>query len=67
MTAICPSHPHFYGACVEIADALDARVLLPRADEQWVQRRSPRVTFFDDEVEPVPGVTVVRVGGHFAG
>jgi hypothetical protein len=65
--AICPSHPHFYGACVGLADALDARVLLPRADERWVQRPSPRIAFYGDEVEPVPGVTVVRVGGHFAG
>jgi hypothetical protein len=67
VVAICPSHPHFYGACVELADALDARVLLPRADERWVQRPSPRIAFYDDRVEPVPGVTVVRVGGHFAG
>jgi hypothetical protein len=65
--AICVSHPHFYGACVEIADALDARVLLPHADRSWVQRPSPRITLFDDEVEPVPRVTVVRVGGHFDG
>jgi hypothetical protein len=65
--AICPSHPHFYGACVDVAEAFDARVLLPRADERWVQRPSSRLAFYDDEVEPVPGVTVVRVGGHFAG
>jgi hypothetical protein len=67
VVAICPSHPHFYGACAELADALDARVLLPRADERWVQRPSRRIAFYADEVEPVPGVTVVRVGGHFAG
>ena len=39
-TPICISHPHFYAAHVDIADAFDARVLLPRADEQWIQRRS---------------------------
>jgi hypothetical protein len=67
ISAICPSHPHFYGACVEIAEVFDARVLIPRADEQWIGRPSPRITLFDDEVEPVPGVTVLRVGGHFDG
>jgi hypothetical protein len=67
IAAVCPSHPHFYGACVDVAEAFDARVLVPRADERWVQRPSPRVAFFDDEAEPVAGVRVLRVGGHFAG
>jgi Metallo-beta-lactamase superfamily len=65
--AICISHPHFYGANVEIADAFDARVFLPDADRQWVQRPSPRIEFFGDDAEPVPGVTVARIGGHFDG
>lgn len=65
--AIVMSHPHFYGANVEIADAFDARILIPRADEQWIQRRSPRIELFDDIAEPVPGITVARIGGHFDG
>jgi hypothetical protein len=65
--AICMSHPHFYGAHIDIADAFDARVLIPRADEQWIQRPSPRIELFDDENEPVPGVTLARIGGHFDG
>lgn len=65
--AIAMSHPHFYGANVDIADAFDARILVPRADEPWIQRPSPRIEVFDDEVEPVPGVRVVRIGGHFDG
>jgi hypothetical protein len=67
IAAICPSHPHFYGACVDVAEAFDARVLIPRADERWIQRPSSRITLFDDEVHPLPEVTVLRVGGHFAG
>ena len=31
------------------------------------QRRSPRIELYDDDVEPVPGVTVARIGGHFDG
>jgi hypothetical protein len=65
--AICPSHPHFYAAFVDIADAFDATVFLPRADEVWIQRRSSRIELYDDDVEPVPGVTVARIGGHFDG
>ncbi|HEY7047582.1 MAG TPA: MBL fold metallo-hydrolase [Jatrophihabitantaceae bacterium] len=67
LAAICISHPHFYGAYVDIADAFDARVLLPRADQQWIQRPSTRIELFDDEVEPVPGLTLARIGGHFDG
>jgi hypothetical protein len=67
IAAICMSHPHFYAAHVDFADAFDARVLIPRADEQWIQRPSRRIELFDDLVEPVPGVSVARIGGHFDG
>jgi hypothetical protein len=65
--AICMSHPHFYGANVDVADAFDARILIPRADEHWIQRPSARIELFDDEAEPVPGLTLARIGGHFDG
>ncbi|MDQ4115763.1 MAG: hypothetical protein M3235_02250, partial [Actinomycetota bacterium] len=67
IAAICVSHPHFHAAMVDWADAFGARILLARADAEWVRRPSPRVEFFDEQAEPVPGVTAVRVGGHFAG
>ena len=53
--AICMSHPHFYAAHVDFADAFGARVFIPRADQQWIQRPSPRIELFDDDAEPVPG------------
>jgi hypothetical protein len=65
--AICMSHPHFYAANIEWADAFDARVLIPRADEEWIQRPSPRIELFDDQAEPIPGLTLARIGGHFDG
>ncbi len=65
--AICMSHPHFYAACVEWADAFDAPILIPEADRQWIQRPSPRVRFWQDRIEPVPGLTLARIGGHFDG
>jgi len=65
--AVCMSHPHFYAANVEFADAFGARIFIPRADQQWIQRPSPRIELFDDEAEPVPGLTLARIGGHFDG
>jgi hypothetical protein len=67
IAAIGMSHPHFYGVNVEFADAFDARIFIPRADQQWIQRPSPRIELFDDDVEPVPGLTLARIGGHFDG
>jgi hypothetical protein len=67
LSAICLSHPHFYGSYVEFADAFDARVLIPRADAHWIRRPSDRVELLDDDVEPVPGLTLARIGGHFDG
>ncbi len=64
---ICMSHPHFYGANIDIADAFDARVLVPRADRDWIARPSPRIELFDDEAEPIAGLTLARIGGHFDG
>jgi hypothetical protein len=65
--AIAMSHPHFYGANVDIADAFDARILIPEADRGWVQRGSEHIEYFVDRIEPVPGLTVARIGGHFDG
>jgi len=67
IAAICMSHPHFYAANVEFAEAFDAAIHVPRADLQWVRRPSDRIVVFDDEAEPVPGVTLARIGGHFDG
>lgn len=64
---VCMSHPHFYAANVEWADAFDARIAIPWADREWVRRPSSRIEYFEDAVEPVPGTTLARIGGHFDG
>src|SRR5947208_1790297 len=64
---IAMSHPHFYAAHVDIADEFNARVLIPRADEQWIQRPSNRIELFEDFVEVTPDITLARIGGHFDG
>ena len=66
--AICMSHPHFYGSCIDWADEFGATVLIPEADREWLMRPSPRVEYWGgDVVAPVPGLSLVRVGGHFDG
>jgi hypothetical protein len=66
--AVCFSHPHFYWACVDWADAFDAPMYIPAADRDWIMRPSPRVVLWDaDTVEPVAGLTLARIGGHFDG
>jgi glyoxylase-like metal-dependent hydrolase (beta-lactamase superfamily II) len=68
VVAIAISHPHFYTAMHLWADALDCPITLPAADCHWIQHPSPRIRVWDgDRLELVPGLTMVRCGGHFAG
>ena len=65
---IAMSHPHFYGVCVEWSHAFeDAPIYIPEADRQWVMRPDPAVRHWRDTMSPLPGVTVIQCGGHFAG
>ena len=50
------------------AAAFDAPVHLHAADRDWVVRPDPAIRFWDgDALELLPGVTLLRLGGHFAG
>lgn len=66
--AICFSHPHFYGAYPDWAAHFGAIVYIPRADARWAVTPSPNLAIWEgDRSEPVAGVTLMRVGGHFEG
>jgi glyoxylase-like metal-dependent hydrolase (beta-lactamase superfamily II) len=68
IAAISASHPHFYSAMGAWSEAFGgAPILLPAADREWVLRPDPRIQFWDDSVELVPGLTALRCGGHFEG
>lgn len=67
LKAVSASHPHFYGVMVEWAHAFDADIVLPAADREWIERKDRSIRFYGDEATIVPGVTLVRCGGHFAG
>lgn len=68
LSAIAISHPHYYSTMVEWAERFDASIYLHEADRQWVMRPSERITFWSGESYPLKeGVTLHRLGGHFAG
>jgi glyoxylase-like metal-dependent hydrolase (beta-lactamase superfamily II) len=68
LAAIAISHPHFYTAMVEWGRAFAAPVYLHAADRRWVMRPDAAIAFWDGETKEVlPGVTLIRAGGHFPG
>lgn len=67
ISAISVSHPHFYDSMVEYGRAFEAPVYIPEADRQWVTRPDPLVQYYEGKIEPLPGLTLLQVGGHFEG
>ncbi len=66
--AVSASHPHFYGVMAEWSRALgDIPMLIPEADQHWVQRRDAPIRLWSDRVDIVPGVSLLQCGGHFPG
>jgi glyoxylase-like metal-dependent hydrolase (beta-lactamase superfamily II) len=67
--AIAISHPHYYTTMVEWSRALGGvPILLHAADREWVMRPDSAVQFWDGNTKPIgPGLTLIRLGGHFAG
>lgn len=68
LSALAISHPHYYTSMVEWAERFDVPVYLHEADRQWVMRPDKRIVFWSGETHPLhDGVTLHRLGGHFAG
>jgi glyoxylase-like metal-dependent hydrolase (beta-lactamase superfamily II) len=68
LAAIAISHPHYYTGMVEWAHRFDCPVYLHAADAQWIMRPDPAVELWDGDVRELgDGVTLLRLGGHFAG
>ena len=67
--AIGISHPHFYTTMVEWSRAFGSvPIHLHAADRDWVMRPDPAIQFWDgDTLALLPGVTMIRGGGHFPG
>ncbi|MDK9357421.1 MBL fold metallo-hydrolase [Lelliottia sp. V106_10] len=68
LQAIAISHPHYYTTMQDWAAAFDAPVYLHASDREWVMRDSPALHFWQgDSLDILPGVRLLRLGGHFAG
>jgi glyoxylase-like metal-dependent hydrolase (beta-lactamase superfamily II) len=68
LAAIAISHPHYYSAMVEWADAFGCPIHLHEAERKWVMRPDPSIRFWSGEqLELAAGVTLVRCGGHYEG
>lgn len=69
LKAIGISHPHFYTTMVEWSRAFGGiPVHLHADDERWIMRPDPAVALWKGEtLTLLPGVTLIRGGGHFAG
>jgi glyoxylase-like metal-dependent hydrolase (beta-lactamase superfamily II) len=69
LSAIAISHPHYYGSMVEWSRAFGgAPIYLHADDRRWVMRPDPAIVFWEgDELELGGGLTLLRLGGHFAG
>ncbi len=68
LDAIAISHCHYYSTMVEWAHAFDCPVYVHADDREWVMRPDPAIEFWQGEqLELKPGLTLLRLGGHFAG
>jgi len=68
LVAIAISHPHYYTCMQDWADAFGCPVHLHVADADWVMRPDPAIRQWDGEALRIAqGVTLLRLGGHFAG
>lgn len=69
LAAIAISHPHFHTTMHEWSRAFgDAPIHLHGADRRWIMQGGPAIRLWEgDRLELLPGVTLVRCGGHFPG
>lgn len=67
--AIAISHPHYYTTMVDWSRALgDVPVYVQGDDREWVLRPDSCVEYWEgEELDVGSGVTLLRLGGHFAG
>ena len=69
LSAIAISHPHYYTSMVEWSRAFGGiPVYLHEADREWVQYPDSNIVFWSGETHLLnEDITLIRVGGHFAG
>jgi glyoxylase-like metal-dependent hydrolase (beta-lactamase superfamily II) len=68
LDAIAVSHAHYYTTMVEWAHRFDCPIFVHADDREQVMCPDPSIRFWEGEqLELKPGLTLLRLGGHFAG
>jgi hypothetical protein len=69
LSAIAISHPHYYTRMQDWSRAFGGTpIYLHAADRQWIMHSASEIHLWDGETREIaPGVTLIRLGGHFAG
>lgn len=68
LKAIAISHPHYYTTMQDWAAEFDVPIYLHASDREWIMRDSPHITLWEgDSLKLTGDVTLIRLGGHFAG
>jgi glyoxylase-like metal-dependent hydrolase (beta-lactamase superfamily II) len=69
LSAIAVSHPHYYTRMQDWSRAFGGvPIYLHAADREWIMRPVPEIHLWEgDALGVAPGVTLIRLGGHFAG
>jgi glyoxylase-like metal-dependent hydrolase (beta-lactamase superfamily II) len=69
LAAVAISHPHYYTTMVEWSEAFgDVPIYLHADDARWIMRPDQRIVAWKGERQALlPGLTLVRCGGHFEG
>lgn len=70
LKAIVISHPHYYTNHLDWAEEFNCPVYIAAEDEAWVSRadtKGRRKLIKGATEEIVPGLTAIKVGGHFPG
>ncbi len=68
LKAIAISHPHYYTTMQDWAAEFHAPIYLHASDSEWIMRDSPWITLWEgDTLTLATGVSIIRLGGHFAG
>jgi hypothetical protein len=68
LRAIAISHPHYYTTMVEWAHRFECPILIHELDREWVQRPDDAIELWAGDIRELwDGLTLLRLGGHFAG
>jgi hypothetical protein len=68
LSAIAISHPHYFTTMVEWAHRFDCPVLINELDRDWVQRPDAAIELWSGDARELwDDLTLLRLGGHFAG